>query len=113
MSASTQCDIDTSITVAPSAEGFIIATGVPAIDGFIQSGTFVAPPGINLIIDATGKLYIRVVGNAARSDKTYYIGLPPCIYFFKDFGDEPEPDALMRSNIIYDFDPAVIPDNER
>lgn len=88
LSGSVTCDIDTGITVPAPDSDYSIITGMPAVDGFIQSGTYVSPPGCNFRIDTDGKVYIRITGNAARSGKSYFLAYTPCLYFFKNFGDE-------------------------
>lgn len=75
--------IDTGITVsAPDAEYNITAAGIAMPGGSYHFS------GIDLTVNTSGHVLMKLTiwGNS-----TTYHYVWPCIYFFKDFGDQPQP----------------------
>ena len=44
----------------------------------------------NIVVHSDGYIYLYGILNTTASNSYYRIVYPPCVYFFKDFGDTPE-----------------------
>lgn len=76
-------DLDTGITIAATGDDYYIMTAGLA---FNYANTTYSV--INLHVNAAGRVFIDA---KAFPGTSAYIYLWPCLYFFKDFGDEPTP----------------------
>lgn len=76
-------DLDTGITIEATEEDYYIMTAGLA---FNYANTTYSV--INLHVNAAGRVFIDAKAFPGTST---YVYLWPCLYFFKDFGDEPTP----------------------
>ena len=80
-------DIDTGITVAQPNTGYSIVTGCLRLP---TGGTEnLDAASTVLTIGTNGHVYITFDVTTGQSNKGYLLQYPACIYFFKDFGDQP------------------------
>ena len=107
ISSNTPCDIDTGVIVSVPASEYTIVTGQLGIAGDGSGTGF----GCQFTIKTNGHVHIAFTLTASQSNKQYWVMLPACIYFFKDFGDTPDNRSFaMRMNAINN-DPTI--ENER
>ena len=94
----------TNLRVAPADAGYTIRAGVATPYRFDTAGSGGAV-GAYIEIAADGSVAIKAsIGNANKG-VAYTIGLPPCIYFFKDFGDTPDANTLSMRMAALSMDP--------
>ena len=116
VTGSTTVDIPTNLYVSAPDTEYIINGGscltYVKSDDSIYSATFYTPV---FKIDTSGRVYVRTSRIDRVAGGKIFYGAPACIYFFKDFGDEPEnaPALSMRMAALYDFDPVEMPNNTR
>lgn len=77
--------IGTGIKVPAPAAAYNIIVGAY---GFCASWDAPNCP-LTLRIASDGEILIGVYASSARNGKNFQVGLPACLYFFKDFGDNP------------------------
>lgn len=78
-----QGEFDTGIIVpAPDSEYSIVPAGITLLAGSYHFA------GVTFKVKTNGHVYIST---SYWANATIYIYIPPCIYFFKDFGDTPTP----------------------
>lgn len=80
-------DVDTGFTVSAPATAFYIYTGANCIARDANTDNAYMPT--TLYIDTAGKVYLHWYLNTTTAGKSFIWQLPSCLYFFKDFGDQP------------------------
>lgn len=81
--------IDSGFIVEAPATQYFILTG-----GLALTSTFDTQRDVFIRVRTDGHVEVGIYVATTDANKTFYVYLPACIYFFKDFGDSPNANVL-------------------